>query len=109
MKLTSVGPVMATRELTLSGNTAVSVVIGKPEPFPDGNGCYCPYQIRGLGSERIAYAAGQDSVQAVMLAFKAIGAVLYTSQAGREGLLRWNSGRTLGFPVPDSLRDLMPS
>ena len=108
MRLSSVGPVIATRKLTLSGTTTVSVVIGKPKRFPDGNGCYCPYQILGLDSERVSFAGGGDSVQALMLTFQAIGSVLYTSQAAREGLLTWNSSRRLGFPVPDSLRDLLP-
>jgi len=85
MKLTSVGPVIATRELSLSGKTTVSVTIGKPEIFPDGNGCYCPYQILGLRDQRISYAGGEDTVQALMLALKAVGAVLYTSPEGKGG------------------------
>ena len=111
MKLTSVGPVMAVRELSLSGKATVSVIIGKPEPFPDGNGCYCPYQILGFGDERVSYAGGEDTVQALMLTLKKIGTDLYTSPEARGGLLTWDAGTTdrdLGFPVPDSIRDLAP-
>ena len=67
MKLKSVGSVIAERKLTLSGRSTVSVLIGKPEPFPDGNGYSCPYQIVGLGGEQIRRAGGDDTVQALLL------------------------------------------
>ena len=51
MKLTSVGIVIAQRALSLSAQETVAVLIGKREPFPDGNGCYCPYQILGIGNQ----------------------------------------------------------
>jgi hypothetical protein len=109
--LTSVGSVIAERRLTLSGRSTVSVFIGKPEPFPDGNGFYCPYQIVGFGNERIRRAGGEDTVQALLLALKMIGVDLYTSQEARNGLLTWDAGSgegDLGFPTPDSARDLAP-
>lgn len=109
MELTTVGMVIAKRELLLSGGATVSVVIGKPESFPDGNGCYCPFQIVGLGNQKVRCAMGQDTVQALTLALSAIGAVLYTTSEWKSGLLTSNIGRDLGFPVPDSIRDLAPS
>ena len=108
MKLTSVGTVIAQRELSVPTKATVSVVIGKPEPYPDGNGYYCPYQILGLGEQKIRSAGGQDTVQALILALRAIGVVLYTSREAKEGLLTWNGNADLGFPVPDSIRDLAP-
>lgn len=108
MKLTSVGVVIAQRELSLAQKAKISVYIGKPELFPDGNGHYCPYQIIGLGDHKVRYAGGEDAVQALTLALKSVGALLYTSAEGKAGLLRWNDSGDLGFPVPDSIRDLAP-
>lgn len=108
MKLTSVGVIIAKRDLILTGKPAVSIIIGKPEPFPDGNGCYCPYQILGLGDQQVRYAGGEDTLQALTLTLTKIGTVLYTSIEAKAGLLTWNGDRDLGFPVPDSIRDLAP-
>lgn len=109
MKLASVGVVIAHRDLALTGKATVSVIIGKPEPFPDGNGCYCPYQILGLGDQQVRYAGGEDTLQALTLTLQKIGAVLYTSSEAKAGLLTWNGNRDLGFPTPNSIRDLSPT
>ena len=101
MKLNNVGVVIAQRELSLSTKAIVTVVIGKPEPFPDGNGCYCPYQIIGLGDQKVRYAGGEDTAQALMLTLQTIGAVLYASHEAKSGLLTWNGGTDLGFPDHD--------
>ena len=108
MKLSSVGVVIAERELLIFRKTKVSIIVGKPELFPDGNGYYCPFQIIGFGDQKVRYAGGEDTVQALILALKTIGALLYTSSEGKAGLLSWNDGADLGFPVPDSIRDLAP-
>jgi hypothetical protein len=109
MKLTNIGLVIAVRELSLSGGTTVSVIIGRPEPFPDGNGCYCPYQFLGIGDQRVRYAGGEDTVQALMLTLEKIGTDLYTSPEAKAGLLTLNGSRDLDFPVPHSIRDLAPT
>lgn len=108
MNLLSVGVIIARRELSLAQKAKVSVCIGKPEPFPEGNGYYSPYQLIGLGDQKVRYAGGEDTVQALMLALKSVGALLYTSAEGKAGLLSWNDCLDLGFPVPDSIRDLAP-
>jgi hypothetical protein len=86
----------------------VTVLIGKPETFPDGNGCYCPYQILGIGDQRVRYAGGEDTVQALMLTLKKIGTDLYASPEAKAGLLTLYGSKDLDFPVPDSIRDLAP-
>jgi hypothetical protein len=47
-------------------------------------------------------------VQALDLALKMVGAVLYTHAAWKAARLTWLGGRNLGFPVTDNLRDLVP-
>ena len=108
MQLKDVGVQIATRELQASGRK-ITVVIGKPEMFPDGVNFYCPYQIVGIGNERVRYAGGVDAVQALQLAMQMIGAELYTSQEAQSKQLSWvDDTGNLGFPVPDVLQDLVP-
>jgi hypothetical protein len=111
MKLLDVGTVVATRQLDLSVDKTVTVLVGKPEKFPDADDYYCPYQILGLGNERVRRAGGVDSIQALELALKMIGTDLYTSKESQSGELTWSGGKKgdLGFPVPDVLRDLAPN
>jgi hypothetical protein len=110
LNLTDVGTVIAIRELSLSSGQSVTVLIGKPERFPDLPDFYCPYQILGLGLERVRRAAGVDAVQAMELAHKLIGADLYTSKEYRAGELHWlePGDGDLGFPPADSIADLGP-
>ena len=108
MELSSVGSVIATREFSLAGEVPVSVIIGKPEPFPDGHGYYCPYQILGMGDQQVRYAPGEDTVQALILALERIGTDLYRSPEAKAGLLTFNGSRDLDFPVPEFIRELAP-
>lgn len=110
MQLKDVGMQIATRVLDVGGKR-VTVVIGKPEKFPDAEDYYCPYQIVGLGNERVRYAGGVDAVQAMLLALKMIGTDLCTSPEAQAKQLTWQGGQSpgdLGFPVPESVRDLAP-
>jgi hypothetical protein len=111
MKIENVGTIIATRKLALSNGKKVSVIIGRPKKFPDNSGYYCPYQIVGMGKEKVRYAGGVDGVQSLLLALNMIGADLYTSKEAKAGSLRWDGGEKgdLGLPVPDVLRDLVPN
>jgi uncharacterized protein DUF6968 len=57
--------------------------IGKPAPCPDdGRDWYCPFIITGAAQPR-TYAVGIDSVQAILLAFSALHAILeYRAKGG---------------------------
>ena len=63
------GLVVAERRLRLSDDPhrEVWVRLGQPQPFPDQpfKDYYCPYQIVGLGDERVRYAGGIDSLHAM--------------------------------------------
>ena len=108
MKLTDIGVEIAKRDLTVSSGKPVTVFIGKPQRFPDGNDDYfCPFKIVGISNDSIRYAGGVDAIQALSLALQMIGSILYTSQEAKNGNLSWNGVADLGFPVPDSIRDLL--
>jgi hypothetical protein len=112
VKRPELGIVIATRTLELAGKPPVSVEIGKPGPFPDGIGCYCPYRVTGLGYDLVRYAAGEDTVQALQLVMVHIGVTLQTSPEAEAGTLSWAcapGARHMGFPVADVARDLIPS
>jgi len=101
MKLTKVGKIFATRELTLSGRAKVTVAIGKPRKFRGGIDYYCPFQITGMGDEKVRYTGGADAVQALQLALVLIGVQLQSSEEARAGKLSWDGGRRrgdFGFP-----------
>lgn len=109
MKIDSVGQVLCGRELALRDGKPVSVIIGMPQSLPDGHEDYfCPFQIIGIGNEKVRYGVGVDAVQAVWLTLQMIGARLYASPEARSGALSWLGQSNLGFPVPESISDLLP-
>lgn len=110
-RMDSIGDVIAARTLTLDGTLEAKIIIGRPQHFPNGGNWYCPYQTLNVGLEQVLYAAGIDEVQALILALSMIGAKLYTSDEYRDGRLTWDCGAVkgdLGFPVPESIRDVLP-
>lgn len=102
--LEEIGEIIASRELHLrdkqDSKKTLLVLIGKPQPSPDSGGYYCPFQISGVGSEEIKYAAGVDSVQALQLVMVMIGATLRFLKEELGGNLNWEGSGDgeLGFP-----------
>jgi hypothetical protein len=107
VNLTSVGEVIAVRKLTLQddsgSHTEVLVILGKPQPFPDSSDYFCPYQIKGIGGEKIKYLGGVDAFQAIGFALQALGAELQVLNEKVKRNLRWDGGEqgSLGFPIPE--------
>ena len=70
MQLESVGDLIASRILHVKEQNGsegtITVLIGRPQRFAEPPDDYfVPYQIVGLGSERVRYAAGVDAVQSL--------------------------------------------
>jgi hypothetical protein len=103
MDLVTVGEVIAVRVLLVACGPAreVNVSIGKPTRFDGSCGFYCPFQVAGLGDEKVRYAGGTDAVQAIQLCFRMIGAYLQSFEEVRDGGIRWEGGERghHGFPV----------
>jgi hypothetical protein len=111
MHLDSVGDAIAVRRLSVANDPARTIVVkmGKPQPLSDalGDDHYCPFQITGIGSEQVKYAAGVDAFQSIELAFKIIGAELAALNRDHGGQLRWDGGEhgDLGFPFRGTFRE----
>jgi hypothetical protein len=104
--------VVAERQLFLEGQPGINVrvLLGKPQKAsrPGGDLTLCPYQILGIGDEKVRCAGGVDAFQALQLAMEMIGSELYFKLNRRyDGMLRWDAGEEgdLGFPVPANLKD----
>ncbi|WP_425460680.1 DUF6968 family protein [Leptospira gomenensis] len=64
---------------------------------------YCPFQISGIGSDKIKVTHGIDSIQALLLAIQIIGTILVVHfQNSNPGKLTWLNQEQLGFPFFDS-------
>lgn len=106
MNVTELGDIIASRSLTREeedGNLSeVVVLIGKPRQMEDHSDFFAPYQFRGIGGEKIRYAAGVDAVQALQLAMMMIGAELAALNKKPGSKIAWDCGDDgdFGFPMP---------
>ena len=101
--------IIATRTLTLrdaKGSTEIPVRVFAPEPQEvDWS---CRIEIDWPEGKLTRAAVGVDAVQAIDLAFRMIGAQIYTSNYHESGRLHWlEPGSGYGFPVPNGIRDLL--
>ncbi len=103
MDLKNVGEIIGSRKIEIvseDGNREVMVRLGKPQPFPDSSGFFCPVQIVGVGDEKVRYAGGIDAIQSLQLALRMASVVLETLDSEIRARLRWNGSQDLGFDVP---------
>jgi len=104
MKLDDIGEIIAVRKLTLlSGDeqsSEVLALLGKPKQLPQHSDYYCPYQIKGVGSETVRYTCGIDPFQALQLAIRSLAGDLDVLNRSLGGNLRWEGDENgwLGFP-----------
>jgi hypothetical protein len=100
---------IAARVLTLrndGGDVEVPVCMFAPEP---GDRCWnCRFEIGWPDRSLKQHVAGEDAFQALELALKMIGALIYASEYHETGRLMWlEPGQGYGFPVTKSIRDLL--
>jgi hypothetical protein len=106
MKLDDVGETIAMRKLSLLRDdgppSEVLALLGKPKQSPGYPDYYCPYQIKGAGSETVRYMCGIDAFQALQLAIRSLGSELEVLNQRLGGNLRWEGDEMgwLGFPDP---------
>jgi len=101
IKRIPLGDVIAERVLaaTNEGNSYVATVrLGRPVRMEDAPGYLCPYQVSGIGDDVVRSAGGEDSMQALDLAIKTLGAELHLRY--RDFTFTWLGQADLGFPKP---------
>ena len=100
MELMDVGEIIGSRKYeiaTTDGTGEVILYLGKPQPFPDSSGFFCPLQILGVGDEKVRYAGGVDGIQALQLALRMAGSLLDTLAPDVRGKLRWEGSNDFGL------------
>lgn len=103
MDLGNMGDIIAERALTLledSGSSRqVFVRLGKPQSSPQGDESCCPFQIIGIGDEKVRHVFGIDAFQALQLTVRYISFRLHHCRNESNLILyAWEQGDDMGFP-----------
>ena len=100
---------IARREYKLGETGKVVIVIGAPFAVGDKNNeFWCPYQITGMGREKVKRAVGVDALQALTLTLYKISTDLFYSDEFQEGRLLWEDGSRvidLALPILEIMRE----
>jgi hypothetical protein len=101
--------IIATRVLKLrrtAGDIEIPVRIHAPEQH--SSHCTCKVEVEWPDGTVAIPVGGVDTVQALDLALKTIGAQIYASDHHASGKLIWlEPGNGYGFPVTNGIRDLL--
>lgn len=95
MKLEKVNSVIAKRTLQAKDGREIEIIFGLPEKFPGDDDFYCPFQLVGLGDEKVRYAGGVDSMQALILALKKLSYYVSSLDEVKNGEIQWLDGSNL--------------
>lgn len=101
IKRIPLGDVIAERVLEArKGSTSciATVRIGRPVKSANAPDYRCPYQIAGIGDNVVRSASGEDSMQAMELALKMVGAELHFRH--KDFTFTWLGQADFGFPKP---------
>jgi hypothetical protein len=90
------GQVVATRTFSVN-EEPVELLIGAPRAYPDGNDYFCPFQVKGIGDERVRHAGGIDGLQALILAVERAAMYLSSTEEVRGGQLKFLGETGIGF------------
>ena len=101
--------IIATRTLTLrteEGEVEVPIHIHAPEQ--KDTYWICNYDVDWPGEPCSRYGAGEDAVQAMIIALQMIAIELYVTDAHKEGRLGWGGefNKGYGFPLTKNVRNL---
>jgi hypothetical protein len=101
--------IIATRSLILraqNGDVEIPIRIQAPEKAEVD--WICRFEIDWPEGKAKRWGAGNDAVQALLIALQMIGAEIYASDYHESGKLIWLApGRGYGFPVTNNIRDLL--
>lgn len=95
------GQVIASRCFE-SQDGSVELLIGLPRPYEDGKDYFCPFQVRGLGDEKVRSAGGVDALQALILGIERAAMYLSSRPEVRDGQLAFLGELGIGFGASTS-------
>lgn len=100
---------VAERTLKIVGpSEPIEVPIAVFLPREVGESWVCRFTIGWPDGEIAMDAGGVDGIQALLLALKMIGAIVYSSDHYASGELIWlEQGKGYGFPITNGLRDML--
>jgi hypothetical protein len=99
---------LATRILRLQRRPNVEIPIRVFAPQQNGADWSCRFEIGWPEGVVEREVIGIDAIQALELALRMIGTIVYSSDLHRSGELVWQAPRQgYGFPVPNTIRDLL--
>ena len=95
----NLGTVIAQRRLAVTGDPEANIMvrIGAPQPYPDASPAsyFCPYQITGIGDQKVRRASGVDAVQALEMLVLVLPLELEVL-ARKHADLRWEHAADAG-------------
>ena len=106
MRTFELGEVIAERAITFKANAGWSrdVVVRLGRPMADGShgnrNWMCPYQVAGLGRDRVMAIYGVDAMQALLLAIHTIPAELAAYMRDPGGVFLYFDAVETGFLLP---------
>jgi hypothetical protein len=92
------GQIIATRTLTNNAGQLIFVHIGLPRRFDEDEGWYAPYQVIGIGDERVRFAGGVDAIQSIILALSMLRSYFIAINTSINNI-QWDGQTDLGFSV----------
>jgi hypothetical protein len=99
---------IATRTLRLRQPANTEIAIRIFAPVQESNSWSCKIEVDWPDGTVALPIGGVDSIQALDLALRVVGAQLYASDHHASGNLVWEEpGKGYGFPVPTNIRDLL--
>lgn len=99
---------LATRLLRLENRPGVEIPVRIFAPVQDDVDWSCRFEIGWPEGMLTRSVTGIDTIQALELALRMIGTILYSSDLHKSGRLMWQvPNQGYGFPVPNTIRDLL--
>ncbi|MEA3025701.1 MAG: hypothetical protein QOF91_986 [Alphaproteobacteria bacterium] len=99
---------LATRVLRLEDRPGVEIPVRIFAPVQDDVDWTCRFEIGWPEGMLTRSVIGIDTIQALELALRMIGTILYSSDLHKSGRLMWQAPKQgYGFPVPNTIRDLL--
>lgn len=90
------GHIIASRRFEL-GDKTVELLLGAPVSDDDGENYFCPFEVKGLGNEKVRRIGGVDSLQALILGISCAAAYLSTRPEAESGELTFLGGSGIGI------------